>query len=288
MDDEGLIDIPWQNETVEPETPSLFRSPQVSATAHPQPLPSDPNYMMEHAGALTVYEPPPPPRTAVEAARRQHVASRECMNISRRMTRQQQRDEMLRVRGSPPPSRGTAMTSFSVSDSRLMTPSISQRISEKSEELRAERTATQFMVERVVVERLKAYGDINPVKPPSRCIHRLMDDVIPSKDHASVVRAIATPAPSSSKPPVVAPFESLQPTNNTWGYGAAGAYDGIFSRECVLQIQRIFNPYTVTRGRAQVPPPVRITPIGGGTSKRSNTLPRLTVSRNVNRALYHR
>jgi len=331
--EEEIVDILWQGETEEPDTPSEFRTFGKTNPTDPQGTTEPPPPTA--GGQLTLYEPPPPPRTAVELLRRQYNASRECNTISRRMGRSYTFESVpvekdlfpLPPRSMVNASRATTSMSTNVAGgsggpyglgvTREPSSTLLVRVRAMAEEVRAERVASRFMVERVVVGRLKTQSIINPLRPPSKVIHRLMDEkIIAPKDHASIVRPITrgespkntngmggggpngagTRALQTSQQTLrpAAGVVTTQSTQDSWGFGASGAYDGLLSRSDVLQLQGVFNPqYCVVKApprgvvhESSAPLPVRVDRLIGVRTSTKQKLPTLTVSRNVSRSVY--
>eukprot|EP00759_Apiculatamorpha_spiralis_P002541 PhF_6_TR11002/c1_g1_i3/m.17814 len=113
------------------------------------------------------------------------------------------------------------------------------------ERLEMEKKVKTLGVERIVVERLKTYGDVNPIHEPSKSIHNLMDtEAIPRQEHKWIVSALSSSSNDEESRNSTATLEpTLGVTKNNWGFGAKGAYDGIFSRSQVLSLQHIFQKY---------------------------------------------
>eukprot|EP00760_Papus_ankaliazontas_P031628 PhM_4_TR5370/c0_g1_i1/m.85450 len=277
-----VVEITWQTETSEPPTPVAFRPRTV--VAEPQGEGGDPgDDLLENNVTdmqITVYESgPPPTRAQSEALRRQDVVSRECRAISHRIAmRSQQRDRAVSrgtvMSGLDPAdrsaliSRGTTLPPSSMGQRRphtmmsmrgIATPSIGQRYRTLADDRSEHRNASKFVVERVMFERLKQ-SDVNPYASSTRCLHKLMDDgVIRSQDYGKVSRSLNTITKpfylmesynhgyrslDITPPQHVEPLG--EPGDAAWGYGTQ-SYDGVFSRRDVLQLQRIFEPYTAAQ-----------------------------------------
>eukprot|EP00759_Apiculatamorpha_spiralis_P002539 PhF_6_TR11002/c1_g1_i1/m.17812 len=258
-----LVDIPWQQITEEPDTPSTFHRTEPSEN-DPRilsytPLPTR-NHHRNNVMVSSSYTPPPPSRSEYEAQRRYAAYSRECSIMSRRMMRSRAgaASSTGGLDGFLPPSApfpSTALVPLSTppppsspsqhEGTRPQSPTLQDRQTTFQERLEMEKKVKTLGVERIVVERLKTYGDVNPIHEPSKSIHNLMDtEAIPRQEHKWIVSALSSSSNDEESRNSTATLEpTLGVTKNNWGFGAKGAYDGIFSRSQVLSLQHIFQKY---------------------------------------------